>query len=146
MWTRDYLRLAYEKGGLTRPRVGCWGLYRLIVGERRGVWLAEFAGVESDLSIARTLKAEERAGGWRQVEDGAERELDLVLMRGMVGEGRETVLAPLHVGCVVGPGRMMHIQETDGVMIQQFRGTARALAHPNVVHRVLGVYRPEALA
>lgn len=53
---QNYLRLKYREGGRERPLVDCWGLYRLIVGEERGIWLAEFAGQEVPLSIARTTQ------------------------------------------------------------------------------------------
>ena len=136
---RDYIRLRFAIGGRERPAVDCWGLYRLIVGELRGVWLADYEGVESGLAIARTLRREE--GTWIRVATGAERPLDLVLMNGMAERG-----APQHVGCVLEPGRMIDIEETTGVMVRAFRDTERFRALPTVRHRVLGVFRPESLA
>lgn len=142
----DYLRLRFAMGGRDRPTVDCWGLYRLIVGEQTGKWLAEFEGVESRLAIARTLAREGSSSSWTAVPAGEERELDLVLMRGLIGKGKETATAPMHVGCVTKPGWVLHIEESVGVLHQAFRSTSTALAHPNVGPRVLGIYRPEALA
>jgi hypothetical protein len=146
IWVQDYLRLRFAKGGRERPAVDCWGLYRLIVGERKGIWLSEFAGTTGDLAIARTLAFERQADWWASVASASEREADLVLMRGLVGEGRESVSAPLHVGYVTAPGKVLHIQDTDGVMHQAFRDGPTFRAFPTVRHRVLGIYRPKALA
>lgn len=136
--TMNYLRLGFARGGRERPSVDCWGLYRLVVGECHGVWLEAFSGIESNNAVARTLARERDGNGWHKVARGQERTFDLVLMRGLVGEGRQTVSAPLHVGCVTERGWMIHIEEVTGVMIQP-------LTFPTVVNRVIGIYRPEAL-
>jgi cell wall-associated NlpC family hydrolase len=142
----DYLRLRFARGGRDRPAVDCWGLYRLLLGEHLGIWLPDYEGVESAVLVARTLAREQAGRTWQPVPTGEERAFDLVLMRGMVGEGRATVMAPQHVGCVIEPGRMIDIEETTGVMVRPYRDTARWSALPTLRHRVIGVFRPEALA
>ena len=69
---------------------------------------------------------------------------DAVLMTGLLGEGRGTLAAPIHVGCVVGPGRVIHIDE-GGVKVQAFRSTSTMRAAPAAANRVRGIYRPRAL-
>jgi hypothetical protein len=142
-WTADYLRLRFKMGGRIRPEVDCWGLYRLIVGERKGIWLDEFGGNESRYAIARTMATEVPGSEWLPVTSGKEREFDMVMMRGLVGEGRGTVAAALHVGCVAEPGILIDIEETNGVMVRAFRGDK---ARPEMRNRVLGIYRPAAVA
>lgn len=144
MRTASYLRLEFLRGGRERPQVDCWGLYRLIVGEMRGVWLDEFGDVETPLGVARTMAGEAKA--WLPVAPGAERELDLVLMFGIAGAGRDRVAAPQHVGCVVEPGLMIDIEDSMGVMIRPFRSTLTRAAMPSVANRVRGIFRPAVLA
>jgi len=143
-WTDGYLRLRFLMGGRARPAVDCWGLYRLIVGERAGVWLDEFGGVESYRAIARTVEAER--GGWRETAAGEERPLDAVLMRGLVGQGRQTVAVALHIGCVVEPGLMIDIDDGTGVMVRAFRSTPTRTAKVDVANRVIGIFRASAIA
>lgn len=145
MWTRDYMRLAFQMGGRERPAVDCWGLYRLIVGERLGVWLDEFGGVDKPLSIARTMLLTQ-GPQWAPVTPGEERPFDLVMMRGTVGEGRSARSAGLHVGCVIEPGKMIDIEERTNVMVRAYRNTPHFVAHPTVVNRVTGIFRSVALA
>jgi len=142
----SYLRLAFLRGGRERPAVDCWGLYRLIVGEARGIWLAEFAGHEDPLRIARTATREATAGGWVRVEPGEERPLDAVLMTGLLGEGRATIAAPIHVGCVIEAGKLIDIEEVGGVRVRMFRSTAKARAAAELANRVRGIFRPVVLA
>lgn len=145
--TERYFGLGFCSGGRERPAVDCWGLYRLIVGEATGVWLAPFAGTEDMRAAARA--AREAAGdgaSWHPVRPGEERPLDAVLMRGLVRDGRRAHAAPTHVGCVIGTGRMIDISEAGGVRVQVFRTTAKATARPEVANGVIGIFRPEALA
>lgn len=143
-WTDDYLRLRFRKSGRVRPEVDCWGLYRLIVGERTGLWLDEFGGNESAYSIARVMAREVPGSGWDEIAPGEERTLDMVMMRGLVGQGRATISAALHVGCVVEPGLLIDIEETSGVKVRAFRDTASRASAPSLRNRVLGIYRARA--
>ena len=143
--TADYFGLSFKRAGRERPFVDCWGLYRLIVGETAGMWLAEFAGVAELRRTAGVVRDELVGGGWLPVAAGDERALDLVLMRGIVCHGSRVTAAPVHVGCVVEPGKMLDIEEVGGVRVRAFRSTARVLARPDVANRVLGLYRPQVL-
>lgn len=144
--TEDYLRLGFLKGGRERPAVDCWGLYRLIVGEVRGIWLSEFEGHEEPLRIARTAAREASGNGWVSVPAGEEQPFDAVLMTGLLGDGRGTLAAPIHVGCVLDAGRMIDIEEVGGVMVRTFRNTPTLRATPDVANRVRGIFRPAVLA
>lgn len=124
----------------------CWVLYRQIVGTVSGWWPPEHAGVEEKLAIARRMRREQGSPLWRPVEIGEERPLDLVLMRGQAGHGRDARLVPMHVGCVVRPGLMLDAEKRSGVMLRAYRSTSTFSAHPKVKVRFIRLYRPEALA
>lgn len=143
--TEDYLNLRFQGAGRARPFVDCWGLYRLIVGETTGIWLAEFAGVAELKRTAGVVRSEQVGGDWRPVAPGAELALDLVLMRGILRDGSRVTAAPVHIGCVIGEGRMIDIEEVVGVRVRAFRSTARVTARPDVANRVVGLFRPGAL-
>lgn len=140
----NYLRLEFFKGGRERPIVDCWGLYRLIVGELRGIWLSEFDGLQEPLRIAKTAQREAAHGSWLTVAPGDEQPFDAVLMTGLLGEGRGTLSAPIHIGCVIGPGRLIDIEESGGVKVRAFRNTKTMRAMPAVANRVRGIFRPRA--
>jgi cell wall-associated NlpC family hydrolase len=145
--TSDYFGLGFLKGGRERPAVDCWGLYRLIVGETAGVWLAEFAGTEDLRNAARVARQEAADGlGWLPVVPGTERPMDAVLMRAIVASGSRVTAAPAHIGCVVRPGELIDIEEVGGVRVRAFRNTVRLAARPDVANRVIGIYRPQVLA
>lgn len=142
----SYLGLAYRPAGRERPAVDCWGLYRLILGEVFGLWLGEFSGLEAPLAIARTARHEAEAGEWLRLAPGEERAGDAVLMTGLLGSGRATLSAPIHVGCVLEPGRLIDIEATSGVLVRAYHATTRFRAAPEVANRVVGLFRPKALA
>jgi len=145
MEIETYLRLTYLAAGRTRPAVDCWGLYRLIVGEALGIWLGEFSGLEAPRDIARATRRESNGGDWLPIAPGKERFGDAVLMSGLLGEGRGTIRAPIHVGCVLEPARMIDIEESTGVQLRAFRSTTRMRARPEVANRVVGLFRPREL-
>lgn len=123
----------------------CWILYRHIVRETAGISLPEYEGVEDAAEISRIMRGEQISRRWLPVAPRDERPLDLVLMRGQVGHGREARLAPMHVGCVTRPGWMLDAEEGTGVMHRCFRETLTSEAHPKVRHRFIGVYRSRLL-
>lgn len=144
--TERYISLTFAAGGRERPLVDCWGLYRLIVGEATGIWLQEFEGTETLRAAARVARREQaNSAGWLPVVPGAERALDAVLLRSLVGSGARLAAAPVHIGCVVAPGRMIDIEEKGRVRVRAFRTTARASARPELANRVVGIFRPVAL-
>lgn len=142
----SYLRLTYQPAGRARPAVDCWGLYRLIIGETQGLWLGEFSGLEEPLAMARTAQREAAGGEWLPIAAGDERPGDAVLLRGLLGEGRSMLRAPIHIGCVIEPGRMIDIEAVTGVTVRAYRATSRWRADQAVANRLVGLFRPRALA
>lgn len=145
-WTEAYLHLRYDPESLTPPTLNCRGLYLMIVRDRAGVALPDY-GVSADaLKWVRGIERERASGDWLEVEPGQERELDLVLMREIVGRGDYARPLALHCGCVVEPGRMIDISRAAGVRVTQFRDTPKKRANGTVRQSVIGIYRPQELA
>lgn len=135
-----YLDAAYRRGGRQWPHVDCWGLYRQIVADHAGVALGEFDGISESAAIAETVGLAMAAGtAWRRVAAGEERALDAVLLKGLVRSGGAVLRLPIHIGCVVRPGWMIDIEGAAGATLRAFRGTPLA-------NRVVGIFRPLALA
>lgn len=127
-WTDDYIGLPFRPDGRDRTGLDCWGLYRLVLRERSGLDLPDYLGVytAADAVSLRAAAAmmDREESLWTPVSTPAP--FDLIRMRrGPLGA---------HVGCVVSPGLMLHIQEG---------GTSR-LDHydwSDWASRVVGFYR-----
>lgn len=114
-WVARYVGLPYAEGGRGHYGLDCWGLLRLVLRERFAVEVPRFEGVRwSDFEPAGLARfmARERESAWRQIaraehgrltRDEAEQAGDGVMLR-MSGEA-------VHVGLIVAPGWMLHIEE-----------------------------------
>lgn len=128
-WAADYVGLPYEAGGRTRKGVDCWGLINLVWAEQLGGPLPNYEGAvwrgPGD-SAAVALGADVYAGHYVEVEPGAERLGDglLLRMRGL----------PLHVGMVIAPGWMLHIEEGCNACLEPYRALRWG-------SRIMGIYR-----
>jgi cell wall-associated NlpC family hydrolase len=104
-WVRDYVGIPFAEHGRTREGCDCWGLVRLVLGERWRVWLPSFArdyrDTEETDAIARTIIGEQ-GKEWRRISGPFFREGDVALFR-LAGR-------PVHVGLIVGWPWMLHIE------------------------------------
>jgi cell wall-associated NlpC family hydrolase len=128
---REYIGIPFRERGRDREGCDCWGLVRLVLAERFGVLLPSFDGYGSvrDRERIRAL-IEDDLPAWTEV-GGRERAGDVVLLR--VG-GR-----PLHVGLVISPGTMLHIEAGIDACLERYDRLPWC-------RRVLGVYRHRELA
>lgn len=132
-----YLGIPFKDRGASRDGADCWGLVSVIFRERLGISLPLYPEVESvrDPAMFRTFVRESKGEQWEEIPAGSEQPYDVVLMRGVVeAEGRKAS-RPIHVGCVVQPGRLIHTEQGVGVSIVNYR------THPSVKHRVIAFYR-----
>lgn len=136
-WVAAYIGLPYREGGRGRDGCDCWGLVRLVLGERFGVSLPEYAQAKwSDFDPAglAAFMTRERAtmsgpgGAWREVAIDYARAGDAVLLRIL---GR-----PIHVGVVVAPNLFLHIEEGIDAALER-------LDDLKWQRRVIAVYRWE---
>lgn len=123
-----YVGIPYLDRGRTIAGCDCYGLLRLVLLEQRGVELPAF----SDLYVT---SADRHAiaclleGGleqWDRIAPGKERPFDGVLMR----HGRDI----RHIGLVVEPGRLLHVDQGTGSRIERY-------SSPPLSHRLVGFYR-----
>ena len=129
-WAGDYVGLPFAEHGRDRTGVDCWGLVRLVLGERFGVALpCHGTDYRSTLDAdgLGALIAREMRPAWRPV-DGPGRAGDVALLR-LRG-------APMHVGVVVAPGVMLHVEQGIDSVIERSDGLRWK-------KRLLGIYRHE---
>jgi cell wall-associated NlpC family hydrolase len=127
-WVGDYVGLPYQEGGRARSGLDCYGLLRLVINERFGGQLPEYEAIvwREDRDLLASLM-EERVRLWQPVPHRREQAGDGVLLRVM---GR-----PIHVGVVIAPGWMLHVEAgCDSVLERYDTGTRWK-------RRVLGFYR-----
>jgi cell wall-associated NlpC family hydrolase len=131
-WAADYVGLPWAPGGRTRAGLDCWGLYATIRAERFSGPPPPYAGpawapgADAD-AIADAVEAYARSH--RQIRMAEAAPGDAVLIR----LGRW----PIHVGTVVAPGLMLHIE-------RKCESCVERLSHPLWTRRVVGFYRHEA--
>lgn len=131
-WSAAYVGIRYAPVGRDRSGCDCWGLVRLVYRDQAGIALPSYAGGYTDpeeLAQVDALIGRARADGpWRPVD--RPRPKDVALFR----RGR----LDSHLGIVVAPGRMLHMEGEDCAKITDYR-TGRWAA------RLVGHYRHEAM-
>jgi probable lipoprotein NlpC len=133
-WSNPYIGLPWREKGRDRNGVDCWGIARLPLLEIKGVETPDYSGgyvsVAAREELAR-LFADTRASPWRPIERNKEEAFDIVVF---ARAGFET-----HVGLVVEPGRMLHVEAHGESHITGYRDGRWN-------RRLAGFYRHDALA
>lgn len=132
-----YLGIPFKDRGVGREGADCWGLVSLLYRERLGISLPLYPEIETvrDPAIFRTFVRESKGEAWEEIPAGSERAFDVVLMRGFVDVDGRKAGRPIHVGCVVRPGNLIHTEQGVGVSVVNYR------THPSVKHRVISFFR-----
>jgi cell wall-associated NlpC family hydrolase len=131
------LYIPFKERGCDYHGCDCWGLVRLILLEQQNIELPTYSEVEEGANLQK-LKA---IGGaalseqWEEITKGDERAFDVVLMKGQIEHEGSKYSRPIHIGCVVKPGMLIHIELGSEVSVVDYRN------HPRVKHRVVGFYR-----
>jgi hypothetical protein len=108
----------------------------VLFGELTGISLsAHPVGAYDARAVTRAKRAEEGSGQWRPVEIGQERHFDCVVMQTIHATGH---VAELHVGWVVRPGKLIHVEEPAGTMCVPF-------GHPTIDGRIRKIWRHRQL-
>jgi cell wall-associated NlpC family hydrolase len=134
-WVSDYIGTPYLKGAQARSGADCWGLFRLVWREQMGADIPDYAGPLWEMGAdakAIGAAASAFAAQFEPIEQDAARLGDGVLLR-VRG-------APIHIGFVLAPGLMLHIEETCQAVTERYDGRAWA-------NRIVSIYRytPPAL-
>ncbi|QXN67990.1 outer membrane lipoprotein [Microcystis phage Mwe-Yong1] len=131
-WATPLIGLPYLDRGRDFGGVDCWGLTRLAFETRRIVlpsYHGDYASVEERAEISAVIAGAGVMGGWREVT-GPVTEFDVLVFR--VG-GLDS-----HVGTVVAPGRMLHIERGRTSCIERYDG-------PRWADRLTSIWRHLAL-
>lgn len=140
-WAEQYIRVPFLNGGRDHKGCDCWGLYRLILLEQAGIELpiyADHAATGVNMARFRTIAREQIGKAWQEIEPGNEQRFDCVLMRAMFEHEKRVHSRPVHIGCVVRPGQLIHVEEGANTVISDYRRDFRLKS------RVVGFYRVTA--
>lgn len=152
-WAAEYVGLKWKNGGRTRDGLDCWGLARLVAMERFGAALPAYDEtawrscekrddqVAANADLAAFMRGE-RAKGWATVWEAAGSPEGEPLGGGRVRAGDVVLIrnlgAAIHLGVVVAPGHVLHIEEgTDATCVPYDDGRTE--------RRVIGFYRWEGV-
>jgi cell wall-associated NlpC family hydrolase len=130
-WVASYVGLPWRDKGRDRSGLDCWGLVRLVLAEQFRIEVPNYAdqyvsAAEAE-AVAHLMRGE--SGPWREIAWEIACPGDLVLCR-FLGE-------PCHVGVLVAPGLMLHVQRgIDAALVR--------LDSPLWARRAIGVYRHAA--
>lgn len=137
-WADAYIGIPFRDRGASHQGCDCWGLCDLLYRELCGIVLPDYSAIPPGANIAKLKAIMAAAAGndWVGVLPGSEREFDVVLMRGvMKDDGGRLHSRPIHIGLVVQPGRLIHVEARTGVSVVDYR------THPAIKCRVAGFYR-----
>lgn len=128
-WVADYIGIPWAVHGRGPFGCDCWGLVRLVLFERFGVMVPSYrAGYEgagaADVADIAALIAGALSPDWRARPAAAAGDVLLIRLWGR----------PSHVGIVVAPGWMLHVEEGIDSVCVEFDG-------PVWRDRIVGVYR-----
>ena len=155
-WAARYTGIPFLERGRDRAGCDCWGLVRLVLGERFGVDVPSYAGDYKSVADRRRLAAlveTARQERWQEVS-GIRKQRSGIRSRQacplipdpsrLLPEPGDVLLLrlrglPIHVGLFVVPGWMLHTQKATNSVLDRFDGLAWR-------NQVLGVYRHEDLA
>ena len=132
-WAADMVRarVPFKAHGRDRSGLDCWGLARLGYLEAGGREFAshseEYDGVRDFIRLQELFERHRDREGWIKVEPEKPFDLVLLRLRGL----------PIHVGLVIGGGRMVHIEENIEVCVENYKSAMWR-------NRVLGFYRPRS--
>lgn len=127
-WVARYVGLPFREHGRTRDGLDCWGLVRLVLAEEFNIDVPSYAERYSSTLAQDEIGAfvPDIAAEWHDVPPGTEELGDVLVLR-MRGQ-------PMHVGLVLGGGRMLHVEQGIDSVMDDYR-TRRWDG------RIIGIYR-----
>lgn len=137
-WVEKYLRIPFVDRGEDFSGCDCWGLLSLILLEEKGIRISDHKDVAAGDLLAKAKKITKGAEAdpeWNRITAGSEKPFDGVLMKGQIRNDGVLRSVAVHIGCVVTPGRLVHVEKETGVLVVDYRRNAL------VKNRILGFYR-----
>jgi len=124
-WVSEYIGIPFAGHGRDRNGCDCWGLVRLVLAEQFGISVPSYDAAYSDCCSSEVGPHIDRvASEWQQVDPALPG--DVVVMR-ITGR-------PWHVGLVIAPGRMLHVERGLDACQERFDGQ-------HWRNRIVGIYR-----
>ena len=116
VWQNKYERVPFKEKGRDLSGCDCWGLVRIILKEECGIDVPSYVEAYETTNDRDTLNAlisDESGQYWQEIPKGQEKPFDVVVlkMRGV----------PMHVGIVIGAGKMIHCARGVGTAIERYR-------------------------
>ena len=148
-WAASYVGLRFADLGRDRDGVDCWGLARLIWRDQAGLDVPSFASTyeraADGAAVAASIVAYgKNSGDWLEVARGRERLFDAVLMRShyevQAGGVTSVETAEMHIGVVLGPGWLIHVEEGIDAALGAY------IRHRRISSRVVEFWRHRELA
>ena len=126
-----FVGIPYLDKGRTIDGVDCWGLVSRVFAEIRGIDLPSYADsyATADDRAALAVLIRGELDPWDEIATGDEQTFDCVLMK--------EAGYPRHIGVVVQPGQLLHVQRGETSRIERYR-------HGPLKHRIVGFYRYRA--
>lgn len=130
-WVDGYVGVPFLEFGRSDQGWDCWGLVHVLAARHFGYGVPSYAddysSADDRAELAALIAGE--LGPWRPAE--SHRAGDVVLMR-LLGR-------PCHVGLVIAPGWMIHVERGIDTMVDRYDGDRWG-------RRVVGVFRHAAVA
>lgn len=138
-WAESYLQIPYRDRGCDYNGCDCWGLVLLVYKEHLGIELPTYEniGIGQDAEKLQQILEAHSGPEWKEVSPGSERTFDCILMKGLVRFKGKAHMEEIHIGVVVQPGKIIHIEHGRNVTIGDYRTDQR------LKHRLVGFYRYE---
>lgn len=143
-WLSSYIGIPWKERGRDAAGLDCWGLVRLVMQEQLGISLSPWSTIGPDDAerIETILADQSTTETWVAIPVGAERTADVALMSRPYrrNDGR-MAFADAHVGLVVAPGFLLHVdQGTKTSRIEKYNGTSA------MWRKIVGFWRHHELA
>lgn len=148
-WPTPYIGTPFRELGRDDSGCDCWGLLRLVLRREKGIEVPVYGGIGYEAACDREeLKrfmrgqiVEHWAPVWERQQDTprdalptGEQAFDGIWLR------PHGMRQPVHVGLVVVPGVMLHIEHGCDAVVEDYYDQLRWR------HRVVGIYRHASLA
>lgn len=139
-WVRRFMDIPFREHGRDWHGCDCWGLYRLAFNDRFGIWLPSKGEAYGHVTDGQNIESALKEFGtenplWREVESGAERMGDALLMTGYYACNGRWHRANMHVGFMIVPGIILHTEQGVDTALCHYRDDRR------YGKRLIGIYR-----
>lgn len=138
-WAESYLSIPFRDRGDDRKGCDCWGLIRLVYREQLGIDLPAYENVGTGQDVEKIEQILEGHSGpeWKEISSGDEKAFDGILMKGLIRVKGKAHMGEIHMGIVVEPGKILHIEHGKNVTIGNYISDRR------LKHRIVGFFRYE---